>query len=228
MHILYSSFFLLFFLFFLYFPLSYCFLGYEANPHSKCNTNQTASYSDFLTMTTASLGQCPKTKCLASGSTLHAAPPVRCWAAYSIICIHLLSIPCCKHGLDGWWSNSPTKDWRLSDSLHKLHGAQSNHRGMERPSEPSDLGKLLPQGHQVLHLPELLRWLSTLWPTHCHIFPHLFRQLVEIELQACKSCDHIWFQSVLQTKIVSPIRPTGCRGWALDQKCPTMQRWSES
>ena len=83
-------------------PPSYCFLGYQANPHSKCNTNQTANYSDFLTMTTASLGQCPKPKCLASGSTLHAAPPVSCWAVHSIIRIHLLSIPCCKHGLDRW------------------------------------------------------------------------------------------------------------------------------
>lgn len=75
----------------------------------KCNINQKANYSNFLTMTTWSLGQCPKPKCLASGSTLHAAPPVHCWAAHSI-CIYLLSIrciPCWKHGLDGWWSNSP-------------------------------------------------------------------------------------------------------------------------
>ena len=104
--------------------------------------------------------------------------------------------------------------------------AQSKRRG----ERPSDLGKLLPQGHQVLHLPELLHFhpLTPLWPAYCSRWPDLFRQLVEIELQACESCNHFALQSVLQTKIVSQIRPTGLQGWALDQKYPTMQRWSES
>ena len=126
----------------------------------KCNINQKANYSNFLTMTTWSLGQCPKPKCLASGSTLHAAPPVRCWAAHSI-CIYLLSIYPIYPLLETWaW-------WMVIQfSLDCTNfTAQSKRRG----ERPRDLRKLLPQGHQVLHLPELLHF-HPLWP---HSDPHI-------------------------------------------------------